>query len=252
MPGIRLIHDKGDEQLYLVAARPLRDARVLISTPDVLLHFRRDGSEHPVVGVVDVIGENELGPDEDTQFIAKRIKRIGVGSVGRVDWRDLRVRRARLVCAAAPYTELWISSVGLKGGRTEEHWVTYHVLTALDRALYEPADLLVLHTRVEGIEWYNAGALGVERNTVNLEVPLVARSNPTSGNFLVGVTRLGQPDRTEADLRVEGQGCVADSQRERQVVEFGSAVSVRPPTFRKAVVDCPTGRDEERRASCRA
>ena len=71
--GQALVHSD-DNPIDLVPARPLRIARVAVDPPDVLRDLGRDGREQPAVDWVERVGEDELGPSEDTELVARCVE----------------------------------------------------------------------------------------------------------------------------------------------------------------------------------
>lgn len=92
--GQRLVHSDHDP-LDLVPARPLRVARVAVDAPHVLAHLGRDRREQPVVDGIQRVGEDELGPREDAELVARRVEVVPARELVR-----------RLVDPTAPHAQL--------------------------------------------------------------------------------------------------------------------------------------------------
>ena len=45
-----------------------------VDSPDVLRDFGRDGRQQPAIDWVERVGEDELGPGEDAELVAERVK----------------------------------------------------------------------------------------------------------------------------------------------------------------------------------
>ena len=67
------------------------------------------------------------------------------------------------------------------------HESTNHILSALDCALQYPPNLFRSYSCVERVKWDYVGSLGVERPSVDLEMPLVPGRDTALYNVRLGV-----------------------------------------------------------------
>lgn len=65
-----------DDTFNLVPARPLRIAGVTVSSSDVLAYLRSDIVKHEVIDRIYIVGEDELGPREDAEFVTRLVEVI--------------------------------------------------------------------------------------------------------------------------------------------------------------------------------
>ena len=89
------IHSQNDP-LDLVSTGPLRITGVPVDSANILLHLGLDGLQEEVVNGVKRIGEDELRPRKDAQFVADRIEVVSASKLLR-----------GLVYASSPDPELY-------------------------------------------------------------------------------------------------------------------------------------------------
>ena len=77
---------------------------------------------------------------------------------------------------------------------------TYHILTTQNCALQNPSHLVARHSCIEWVKRNDISARAVKRLSVDLEVPLITRSDTALLNFGLGIRRLYKCDCTESAL----------------------------------------------------
>lgn len=75
-----------------------------VDPPYVLSYLCVNGIEEPIIYAVECVGEDKLGPGEDSKFICGGVERVSVGGMRWIIRSRGRGRCGRLVSAATPYT----------------------------------------------------------------------------------------------------------------------------------------------------
>lgn len=140
---IGLCHDT----LNLVATCPLGITWVPVDPPHILPHLGFNRLEQKVIDRIHRVGENQLRPGQDAEFVANRIEVIDPSS---------NCRARRLICTSTPDTKLSliISSVIDRARQCG----TNHVLPALNSALKNPTNLVGSGTSIEWIKRDDVGS----------------------------------------------------------------------------------------------